>query len=846
MLTENNDNCEESNKSNNIYDDNRHSLLLKLFKTTLETSLIKLESKSSADFSNLKLISKNFDDFSKKINLLKKNVDETLKKREKEKEKLKKSKQRTGKKTISNDKKRTYSSNNIKISFHKKRNNTIVTEDEMENKPKNINTIGRGKTSHANKLGMRTVSNFRMVQPKEKDKDKDKSRDNEMEIEAYTKHEGINLKKYKTSLNKSMIKKGTSNVQGGSVLINNLNKIRIKKNDTSFSHKSSVKNSKIMIGMNYSFDKVEANTIRNSMINSSLFDIEEKAESKNTNFNNNNNNNNYNSNYTRKNNFKDKEEKEKEKEKDKKKILNDIHKAEIKKEKQNGINNKVNNLNNNKKDVSEENNKNIDNNKKLKKSNSIKDEKTENKKEIASIVKLVGDVNQNIQYIDKIIEEGTQLTIQRRNSCIREGSKSFMLEKKNEIKEFLKDMSPEKSIIEQETETNLDDSTQIKNSGLKNQQSYNVFSNGNSSKKNYKKIKIKIPKEIVNNEPSTKIRNNNNKREKEKEKEKEKEIKNYNYDSTKIKAKKSIKKIIMNSTKNKIKENDKTNESSIINNKEKKLTEIILKNMNVNNEKEKGEITFLNLIKTDNKIVDNILQYLSLEDKIYFLSVNKYLLKKKITLLFNKKEALILILQLKRKETIEDKIKKLKNNNKEPSKLNQEFKLSKEILKNLKQLNEKQYINFFTENRIEKNKITEINIIYKILLLFLGEKKLVEISDDYIFWKKCCNYFLENSDEGKIGNYIINQIKNFNFDHRTINLIEFTLIGNKNNIINGYYEKLCKTTGLLIPLIKQALIYCGIIITDKKNNTSRILDNLKYNQMLINKLDNIINYYNSK
>lgn len=76
--------------------------------------------------------------------------------------------------------------------------------------------------------------------------------------------------------------------------------------------------------------------------------------------------------------------------------------------------------------------------------------------------------------------------------------------------------------------------------------------------------------------------------------------------------------------------------------------------------------------------------------------------------------------------------------------------------------------------------------------------------------------FLDNSDEGKIGNYIINQIKNFCFDHRTINLIEFTLIGNKNNIINGYYEKLCKTTGLLIPLIKQALIYCGIIISDKK------------------------------
>ena len=217
----------------------------------------------------------------------------------------------------------------------------------------------------------------------------------------------------------------------------------------------------------------------------------------------------------------------------------------------------------------------------------------------------------------------------------------------------------------------------------------------------------------------------------------------------------------MNSTKNKIKENEKKNENSIINNKEKKLTELILKNMNINNEMEKVEISFLNLIKSDNKIIDNILQYLSLEDKIYFLSVNKYLLKKKITLLFNKKEALILILQLKKNETIEDKIKKLKNNNtKESSNLNQEFKLSKETLKYLKQLNEKQNINFFIENKIDKNKVTEINIIYKILLLLLGEKKLVEISDDNIFWEKCCKFFLDNSDEGKIGNYIINQIKN--------------------------------------------------------------------------------------
>jgi hypothetical protein len=206
------------------------------------------------------------------------------------------------------------------------------------------------------------------------------------------------------------------------------------------------------------------------------------------------------------------------------------------------------------------------------------------------------------------------------------------------------------------------------------------------------------------------------------------------------------------------------------------------------------------------------------------------------------------LFRVKENETIEDKIKTLKNScsGKDKPLNDKEFKISKNTIKNLKQLNENQYIKLFKENQINNNKITEINIIYRILLLLLGEKKIAEISDDNIFWKNMCKYFLDKMTKEKIGNFIIDKSKNFCFDHHNINSIEFILIGNKNNITNGYYEKLCKTTGLLIPLIKQALIYCGIIISDKKNMTSRILDNLKYNQILINKLDNIINYYNSK
>ena len=814
----------ENNIINNSI--NIKSLLSKLLQSTLDSSILKLESKSSNDFSSLKLINKNFNEFSKEINVLKNKVDETLKKREKEK--IKKPSKRNDKKKILNNKKRTLSSNSIKALFNKKRNNTMTTEDEFDkiNIAKNYNNMGRMKTSHINKLGLRTISDFRTIQVRQKEKET--SKENIIEIEGYKKQKklsnALNLKKYKTSLNKNIFKKiENNNIQGTNSLINNINKIGIKKNDTSWIQlNNSIKNSKIIMGINYSFDKIDGNIINNNGISCSLSDIEETIGNTNNNM--------------RKNNFKDKEEKNKVKNN----IINDTNKLEIRiKKKQNSINNKIQNLINNenlkKKDIWNENNSNtistdqdirnskiiINKNPNL---NNINKDKKENRIfTVENIVKLVDDVNQNINKI-LVGSRTNQVHIQRR----REESSSF-IDKKGEIKDLL-NISRENNLLEKEKTAILNNSKQAKLSQINNNV---LLSNENNSKKNYKKIKVN---NNTNNDSSSK--KNYNKKE---------IIKCFNYNSTKNKTKKSIKKIILHSNENKSKELEKKIEKININ-QDLPLNFETKKLNNINNKKEKdNKINFLNLIQNNPKILQNILQYLSFKNKINFLSINKYLLKERKSILINKKEALFLILQLKENETIEDKIKKLKNNSnsKEPtSKLIKEFKLSKDVIRNLKQLNEAQNIKLFKEKQINKNKITEINIIYKILLLLLGEKKMVEISDDYTFWKKCCKYFLDKS-EGKIGNCIINQVKNFYFDHQTINLIEFTLIGNKNNILNGYYEKLCKTTGLIMPLIKQALEYCGIITTDNKYNP-RILDNLKYNLMLINKLDIIINFYSGK
>lgn len=842
---------EKNNNQSNEMSIKIKNILKKILQNSLSTQLLKLESKSSDDFSNFKIIKKNFDDFSKKINYFQKKVEETIKKKEKEKEKAKKLSLKNDKKIYDNNKKkRTLSSNSIKISFNNKSHKTIMTEDEIEktDNSKNLLTVERGKTQRSNKIQIRTISNFRTTQNKEKEKEKTKEKEKE-KIESYKNQkkgkgiEGTNLKKYKTSINKNSFKKGLIN-QNDNLFLNTINKINIKKYEGSRLN-NSAKNSKIIKGANYSYDRIEGKT---------LSDIEEKTEKKHNN----------NSSFTRKNKFKDKEEK-------KSIVINKIRPENKNDKKINTSNKKIKisinneNLSNNKQDIPLENkyNNTISADKEIKYSksnnlnNNIINKISNGKKEIQlmsvkNIVKLVDDVNQSI---NKILLDGSQTQFQKRNS-IRESSRSFIINKNIEIKEFLnkslekiEKVDNEKEKIQSYNDIPNSNDNKNKNLNIKCKINYNVFSNENNVKKINSKNKINNTVTNNNNNITNSNNNNNNHINSSINKahiSKENELKNYNS----YKNKKSIKKIILNSNKNKITEDEKNNNSNINNDS----TPIIIKEKKINKCFEiikNKKISFIEIIKDNSKILSTILQYLSFKNKIYFLSVNKYLSKERISLLMNKKEELLLILQLKGKETIEDKIKFLKNScsTKDfPSKAlnDKEFKLSKNTIKNLKQLNENQNIKLFKENQINNNKITEINIIYRILLLLFGEKKLVEISDDNNFWKNTCKYFLNKSVKEKIGNFIIDKAKNFYFDHQTINLIEFILIGNKNNIINGYYEKLCKTTGLIIPLIREALDYCGVIVIDTKNRANRLLDNLQYNQKLINKLDNIINFYSYK
>ena len=859
MSLENNDNVviidiiEEKNfQINNDTSIKIKNLIKNLLQNSLGTSLLKLESKTTSDFSTLKLISKNFDEFSKKINFFHKKVEENIKKKEKEKAKklnLKKEKNiNINTNNTNNNKKRTLSSNSIKISFNKKINKTIISDEDIGkiSIKKKLNTVER-KNISSNKLQLRTISNFRNIK---KENEKEKSKGKEILIESYKSYKSIksneitNLKKYKTSINKNIFKQGIFNKNENSF---NINKISHKKIEISSANNNSTLSNKIRKGMNYSYDKTDRN---------SLSDIEEKIEKKIIN----------NNSILRKNKFKEKEDKiilinkNKPENKNEKKGNN----LNINKKKKNIINSKNENINS-KKDINKENTNNsntlsTDLEIKHSKTNFIQNNNTtkpisisqmsEDKKDlqmisVEKIVKLVDDVNQSI---NKILLDGSQSQFQRRSS-IREGNRSFIINKNNEIKEFL-NKSPENNKIEKDkikeyAEIPIPNSSKniMQNLNLKCKINYNVLSNDLINKKSSRKIKVNNENSNFNDFTTSTINKKNFN--KEKENEKEKEIKNYN--SYKNTNKKSIKKIILKSNKFKNKNKDKENEKHYKNNESEEKPKISL----FKEEDKENNIDFIDVMKDNSKILNNILQFLPFKNKIYFLSINKLFSKERINLLINKREELNIILQLKENETIDDKIKYIKNNsnyshNKKESLTKEEFKLSKNCIKNLRKLNEEQNLKLFKENQINNNKITEINIIYRILLLFFDEKKLVEISDDTLFWKNCCNYLKDKGKDGKIGNFIINHANSFCFDHHTINLIESILIGNKNNILNGYYEKLCKTTGLIIPLIKEALEYCGILNISNNDISGKILDNLLYNKKLINKLDDIINKYPSK
>ena len=274
----------------------------------------------------------------------------------------------------------------------------------------------------------------------------------------------------------------------------------------------------------------------------------------------------------------------------------------------------------------------------------------------------------------------------------------------------------------------------------------------------------------------------------------------------------------------------------------------------INKEKDNIEIknyflkktNVIDIFKKDKKYLRDILKYLNDIDVIKFTSSNNYLNKERISFLDNKKEELLKILNLEKDETMEIKIKKIKKEFSEEQLSNppNEFNISEEIKDILKQLNNNENKDLFKRYLDENDPNKDLLIkLYKIFFILIDKEEIYNLFVDNHFWKKCGEYLIENS-EGNIGDFIIEKISEFIFNSKSFNKIEHLIKDNKENFIN---ELKNDKKYFISPLIKEALIYCGVIFEPKKTQGNIIIKNLKKNQMVINYLNNLkVRYFLAK
>ena len=186
---------------------------------------------------------------------------------------------------------------------------------------------------------------------------------------------------------------------------------------------------------------------------------------------------------------------------------------------------------------------------------------------------------------------------------------------------------------------------------------------------------------------------------------------------------------------------------------------------------------------------------------------------------------------MNKKETIDslnDEINNIKNKYKgedfESTKYS--FKLSKGSIKAIELLDNENYNDIFKTEEL-KPPLDNIILIYRIYFQLINKEELTEIVSNKIFWENTRNYFLENSG-GKIGSFIKEYISEFDFTNRNIYILKKLIKGNESKLKPINIENICKTTGLLAFIMKDALEYCGVIFNEKKMMPGIIISYLEY------------------
>ena len=269
----------------------------------------------------------------------------------------------------------------------------------------------------------------------------------------------------------------------------------------------------------------------------------------------------------------------------------------------------------------------------------------------------------------------------------------------------------------------------------------------------------------------------------------------------------------------------------------KNTTHSIANNNNISvNHSLNKKVCFNDLMEKD--IVNkNIIPYLNDNDKLIFYSINKKLyLKTLIEALNNIQNSYKKIFGLFIGQTYESKLNMLEMKYK-PEELNAaipSFNLGRGTIKALELLDQESYLKIF-QKPPEENKLKEILIVYKIFCQLLKKEDLVKIKDEREFWEKFSKFIIDNKNES-LSKFFIDSSQKFYLDNNNLNKVRKLAINQLDKINPSYYGKICGTTGLVVFLIKEMLIYVGII-EDKKTSPAKIKENILYQKNIIDKLN---------
>ena len=242
------------------------------------------------------------------------------------------------------------------------------------------------------------------------------------------------------------------------------------------------------------------------------------------------------------------------------------------------------------------------------------------------------------------------------------------------------------------------------------------------------------------------------------------------------------------------------------------------------------------LISSDgNEIVSLLCSFLDKKSKICFLSISKKLIR---TLTYYLDDLYTNILKMNKIEisnTIESQINNIKNKFGEDilNSPRHAFTLSKGSAKALDLLNSDNYNKIFRKKTLDPP-LNEIILIYRIFFQLIDKEEFVVIENDKKFWEKTRNFILENN-EGQTGTFLKEYISEFDFTSKNIYKIKKLIYGKEDKLKPLLYENICKTTGLVIFIIKDSLEYCGLLKNEQKNEPNIIINYLEFLKNIIDR-----------